>query len=186
MHLCIDVHLCTEARGHRSQNDHRSYKQHTSHATPPSQHTAAHRPILFSDNALEWSRRFRVTTWNYCSTCGLMSDITRIKAIDITRCPPTVVKPCKIECNYDCYRQRDLETQGIESSCGLASVWRRNQRKLWNLEWAPSAYPVDKSHAQPQREDWPVYDASSDTYVEWSIETAHLESMLELDEKTCL
>ena len=115
-----------------------------------------------------------------------MEDIKRVKAKDITRCPDTEVKACGFECDYACDRQRDLETQGIDSKCGYASVWRRNQRKLWNLEWTPSSYPVAQSYAQPQREDWPVYDASCDSYVEWSPETAHLESMLELDETSCI
>ena len=96
-------------------------------------------------------------------------------------CPETVIVPCKSECRYDCYRQRDLETQGISSQCGHASVWRRQQRQLWGLEFAPSSYKTGDSYAQPQREDWPVYDPALGAYVEYSSATAHLESMLQLD-----
>ena len=50
----------------------------------------------------------------------------------------------------------------------------------------PSRYEPKWSYCQPQREDWPVYDADAGVYVEWSTATSHLESMLELDEQSCL
>ena len=33
--------------------------------------------------------------------------------------------------------------------------------------------------------DWPVYDAENDIYVQWSEDTSHFESMLELSKTEC-
>ena len=149
---------------------------------PPLYSTAAHRPILFSDNALSWLRTFSVTTWSYCPTCGYLC----IDKDNGRRKNPAVRLPCKVDCRYDCYRQRDLETQGIDSSGGMAAMLRRNKRQEWHLQFFPSRYEPKWSYCQPQREDWPVYDADAGVYVEWSTATSHLESMLELDERACL
>ena len=63
---------------------------------------------------------------------------------------------------------------------------RRNKRQAWELDFFPSRYEPKWSYCQPQRQDWPVYDADAGVYVEWSTATSHLESMLELDEQSCL
>ena len=63
--------------------------------------------------------------------------------------------------------------------------WRQRQRSLWNLPVIPEAYATMACYAQPQKQDWPVYDGDQGVYVEWSTATSHLESMLELDGDTC-
>ena len=59
------------------------------------------------------------------------------------------------------------------------------QRRLWNLPDDPVPYDTVELYAQPQRQDWPVYDPEQDAYLEWSPETSHLESMLQLTAKEC-
>ena len=63
--------------------------------------------------------------------------------------------------------------------------WRRAQRTLWGLDDDPQQYATIESYAQPQRQDWPVYDAARGVYVEWTPATSHLESMLELTVDEC-
>ena len=57
---------------------------------------------------------------------------------------------------------------------------------LWGLADDPKRYVTMESYAQPQKQDWPVYDEKNDVYVQWTPETAHLESMLDLTEDECL
>ena len=64
--------------------------------------------------------------------------------------------------------------------------WRREQRSLWNLQVDPIHYETMESYAQPQMQDWPVYDADQDIYVQWSPATSHHESMLELSKDECI
>ena len=67
-------------------------------------------------------------------------------------------------------------------------MWRRNKRLEWGLsrnDGDRSTYPTVQSYAQPHREDWPVYDPDANAYVEHTEITAHLESMLELNETDC-
>ena len=87
--------------------------------------------------------------------------------------------------------KRDLETNGTPPLHPTKEIystlqWRRKQRQLWNLAETPSHYPTASSNAQPQREYWPVYDPDAGRYVEWSPETKHLESLLELSQAACL
>ena len=78
-----------------------------------------HRPILQSANVFSWTMRFGVTSWSYCRTCGYRNERKQLSPIGPKFvCQDTVIVPCKSDCRYDCYRQRDLETQGISSQCG--------------------------------------------------------------------
>ena len=85
------------------------------------------------------------------------------------------------------FRQRDLETNGVHSLTAVQSAldWRRAQRTLWGLDDDPQQYATIESYAQPQRQDWPVYDAARGVYVEWTPATSHLESMLKLAAEEC-
>ena len=58
--------------------------------------------------------------------------------------------------------------------------WRRQKRAQLNLAPDPSLYPTGACYAQPQREDWPVYDSAGKCYVDWSDDRKDMESMLEL------
>ena len=64
-------------------------------------------------------------------------------------------------------------------------VWRREQRSLWNLQLDPLPYATMESYAQPQKQDWPVYDPDQDIYVQWTPATSHMESMLDLSVDEC-
>ena len=50
---------------------------------------------------------------------------------------------------------------------------------------ASAPYATCESYAQPQKQDWPVYDSHQGIYVPWSAETSQFESMLELGESEC-
>ena len=63
--------------------------------------------------------------------------------------------------------------------------WRREQRSLWNLQLDPLPYATMESYAQPQKQDWPVYDPDQDIYVQWTPATSHMESMLDLSVAEC-
>ena len=158
---------------------------------------AGYRPLLHDTEVFSWPLQIGVCSWVYCSTCGRRVPRKRKKnealGVQFT-CPNTIIEQCKPEpfatgCSYDCYRQRDLETNGAYpkySSDEIDSIlqWRRKQRRLWELADSPDKYATGASYAQPQREDWPVYDPDGGVYVQWSPETKHLESMLELPDKS--
>ena len=157
----------------------------------------AYRPLVHDDGVFEWPMQFGVSSWTICSTCGRRQPRKQNAAIGVQfECPKTIVAICKAEdfptgCCFDCYRQRDLETNGAhpaQPKHELLSTleWKRRHRRLWNLAETPSHYPTVSSYAQPQREDWPVYDPNAGVYVEWSPETKHLESMLELSDRAVL
>ena len=105
----------------------------------------------------------------------------------VSICKLNKTAPFKFGCCYDSYRQRDLETNGVHSMSANQSVldWRREQRSLWNLQVDPLHYETMESYAQPQKQDWPVYDTDQDIYVQWSPDTSHLESMLQLSDDEC-
>ena len=63
--------------------------------------------------------------------------------------------------------------------------FRRRQRQLWNLDLTPRHYDTVESYAQPQQQDWPVYDPDQSVYVPWSPELSHLESMVQLSAEEC-
>ena len=151
----------------------------------------SYRPLLHGADVFDWPMQYGVSSWTYCSTCGRRVPRKQNAAIGVQfDCPKTIIVTCKPKdfptgCSYDCYRQRDLETNGaypVQPKHELLSTleWKRQHRQLWNLADTPSHYPTVTSYAQPQREDWPVYDDDAGIYVEWSPETKHLESMLEL------
>ena len=147
---------------------------------------------MFNRNLFDWSLFFGVASWTYCSECGRRRPRDQQHAglgLSFT-CPSTLISICKRDknhaflhgCRYDSYRQRDLETNGVHSLTAVQSAldWRRAQRTLWGLDDDPQQYATMESYAQPQRQDWPVYDAVRGVYVEWTPATSHLESMLKL------
>ena len=158
---------------------------------------ASFRPRLHDDDIFEWPIQLGVSSWTYCSTCGCRVPRKQNAARGVQfECPKTIIAICKAKdfptgCSFDCYRQRDLETNGAypaQPKHELLSTleWKLRQRRLWNLAETPSHYPTVSSYAQPQREDWPAYDPDAGVYVEWPPGTKHLESMLELDQASCL
>ena len=159
--------------------------------------TASYDPPVFTEKLFELSLRFAITSWTYCPSCGRRRprDHSRDGLDLLFECPPTMVSMCKLNktatfkfgCSYDSYRQRDLETNGVNSMHANQSVldWRREQRSLWNLQLDPLHYQTMESYAQPQKQDWPVYDADQGIYVQWTPDTSHLESMLELSKDEC-
>lgn len=157
---------------------------------------ASYPPILHGDDVSDWPLQHGVTGWTFCSTCGLHSLRSQNAAIGVRfNCPKTPMtirkeKDYPTGCRRDCYRQRDLETNGAtptNANYVSASIvqWRRQHRELWHLDDLPRKYATGASYAQPQREDWPVYDPDIGAYVEWSLDTQDLESMLELDKESC-
>ena len=66
--------------------------------------------------------------------------------------------------------------------------WRRQQRLTWQLPDNTDGglnYDAKSIYAQPQKQDWPVYDPELKQYVEWTPERSHLDSMLCLSDEQC-
>ena len=120
----------------------------------PSPSTACYSPILFTRNLFDWPLRLGVAAWTYCSECGRRRPRDQqLSGPDAQfQCPATVVTICKRDknhtfrtgCRYDCYRQRDLETNGVHSMTANQSTldWRREHRQLWGLELDPTRYDI--------------------------------------------
>ena len=142
---------------------------------------AAYRPLLHSTDVFDWPMQYGVSSWTFCSMCGRRQPRKQSAAIGVQfECPKTIISICpkafSTGCSFDCYRQRDLETNGatpINAKYEVQSIvqWRLQQRRLWNLDELPRHYDTVASYAQPQGQDWPVYDPAKKVYVECTDET---------------
>ena len=57
--------------------------------------------------------------------------------------------------------------------------WRRQKRRDLDLLPEPSVYESGACYAQPQQQDWPVYDPLIKCYVDWTEANQDWESMLD-------
>ena len=79
---------------------------------------AAFRPLLHDTEVFDWPIQHAVSSWTFCSICGRRQPRKQNVAIGVKfECPKTIIAPCRPKdfptaCAYDCYRQRDLETNG--------------------------------------------------------------------------
>ena len=159
------------------------------------------RPLCTGTMTMDNDTRLAVTSWSFCFTCGLRSPQRERQHVGyVYTCRPTCIALCravdfKHGCHYSNLRHRDIESHTSSDARypdrQVASIleWRRQQRALYDLPDTAGQdldYSTMSVYAQPQREDWPVYDPHSKSYVEYRPELHHLESMLDLSEEACL